>query len=177
VTSLTRISASSVMRPTVPQPAQAPHWAEGHIRRRRAGSPQAYARGLMPWRETVVTIGRMGRWVLLAMTLVVVVSVALLRRRPLPALVLLLAGSAAAKMAAPGSIAALLPFLLVLPAGIEVCFIAATRPRRTSITAAVVALGVLAGYAAVPAPPRLNLKAGELRPGCGGQHRFRRVAD
>jgi signal transduction histidine kinase len=146
------------MRPTVPQPAQAPHWAEDHIRR-RAGSPQAYARGLMPWRETVVTIGRMGRWVLLAMTLVVVVSVALLRRRPLPALVLLLAGSAAAKVAAPdsGQIAALLPFLLVLPAGIEVCFIAATRPRRTSIAAAVVALGVLAGYAAEPTPPRLNL--------------------
>ena len=116
----------------------------------------------MPWRETVVTIGRMGRWGLLAMTLVVVVSVALLRRRPLPALALLLAGSAAAKVAAPdsGLIAALLPFLLVLPAGIEVCFIAATRPRRTSIAAAVVALGVLAGYAAVPAPPRLNLKAG-----------------
>jgi signal transduction histidine kinase len=135
-----------------------PHWAKGRIRR-HAGSPQAYARGLTPSRETVITIGRMGSWMLLAMAVVVLLSVALLRSRPLAALALLIVGSAVVEVVSARQSAALLLFLLVLSAGIEVCYIAATRPRRTSITAAVVALGVLGGYAAAPTQPQPRLDA------------------
>jgi signal transduction histidine kinase len=105
----------------------------------------------------------MGRWVLLTLAAAVVLSVVLLRRRPMPALALLLSASTAA-VVVPGSrvIVSLMPYLLVLPAGIEVCFIAATRPRRTSITAAIAALGVLAGYAAVPSPLQLTLPPAAL---------------
>ena len=79
------------------------------------------------------------RWPLLALACVMVLSAGLLHRRPLSALALLLAGSAAAAITQDS----LLP---VLQIGIAVCFIAATRPRRISIAAAVMAFGVQAGY-------------------------------
>jgi signal transduction histidine kinase len=94
-------------------------------------------------------------WPLLATAGVVVLSAVLLRRWPLPALALLLAGAIAAATMPQLSIAnfnyqlVLQPpaFFLILPAGVAVGFIAATRPRPVSAGAAVVALGVLARYA------------------------------
>jgi signal transduction histidine kinase len=67
----------------------------------------------------------------------------LLHRRPLAALALMLSGSAAAATTlSVGEI----PLLQFLAADVALCFIAATRPRRTSLTAAAMALGTLAGY-------------------------------
>jgi signal transduction histidine kinase len=94
-------------------------------------------------------------WPLLATAGVVVLSAVLLRRWPLPALALLLAGAIAAAMMPQPGIAdfdyrlVLQPpaFFLILPAGVAVGFIAATRPQPISAGAAVVALGVLARYA------------------------------
>jgi signal transduction histidine kinase len=90
--------------------------------------------------------------IVLATAAVVMLSAVLLRRRPLPALALLLVGAIAAAMMAPASIAniylqlALQPpaFFLIAPAGVAVGCIAATRARPISIGAAVIALGVLA---------------------------------
>lgn len=87
---------------------------------------------------------------------VAVLAIVLLRRRPLTALALLLAGSLAAAVM-PGSWSAgsqtvaldpevllLVPVLFLL-AGAAVSFIAATRSPRVSIAAATVALGVQVG--------------------------------
>jgi signal transduction histidine kinase len=81
-------------------------------------------------------------WALLSLTVVALSAVLLLRHRPLLALILLLAGSAAM----PGIphmrfvlVATALPILL---AALYVCFIAATRSRRVSIAAAVLTIGV-----------------------------------
>jgi signal transduction histidine kinase len=101
-------------------------------------------------------------WPLLAMAGVVVLSAVLLRRWPLPALALLLAGAVAvSKMPAPTVITAPTdvqpvgpnPFLLIPPAGVAAGFIAATRPRAISIGAAATALGVLAWYTGGAMPP------------------------
>lgn len=67
----------------------------------------------------------------------------LLRRRPLVALALMLAGSAAMSTTLGVSEIPLLQFVAV---DVALYIIAATRPRRTGIAAAVMALGVLAGY-------------------------------
>jgi signal transduction histidine kinase len=85
---------------------------------------------------------------------VAVLGIVLLRRRPLTALALLLAGSVTVA-AAPGSwsgasgpVALNKPMLLVvlvLLASAAVSFIAATRPRRVSVAAAAAALGVQIG--------------------------------
>jgi signal transduction histidine kinase len=83
-------------------------------------------------------------WTGLAMCGVVVLSAVLLRRWPLPALALLLAGAIAAA-SAPQPAEPVASFLIA-PAGVAVGFIAATRPRRVSIAAAVAALAVLARY-------------------------------
>ncbi len=88
---------------------------------------------------------------------VAVGALVLLRRRPLTALALLLAGSVVVAVS-PGSWSAVAqvvalnaPMLLVVPVllvGAAVSFIAATRPRRVSIAAAAVALGVQVGSCA-----------------------------
>jgi signal transduction histidine kinase len=94
--------------------------------------------------------GRTGDPLLLLATAVPLVSLAgLLRRRPLPALALLLAGSLAETMVLHSPQIALLQFLVV---DIAVCFIAATRPHRISIFAAVMTLGVLAGCVTTRGP-------------------------
>jgi signal transduction histidine kinase len=87
----------------------------------------------------------MNWWALLSLTGVVALSAALLlRRRPLLALTLLLVGSAALQ-AIPGPgrqlsiVSLLLPLLLT---ELEVTFIAATWPRRVSIAAALLTIGV-----------------------------------
>jgi signal transduction histidine kinase len=104
-------------------------------------------------------------WPLLATAGVVVLSAVLLRRWPLSALALLLAGAIAAAIMPEPQIAnfyiqlAVQPpaFFLVPPAGVAVGCIAATRPRPVSIGAAVIALGVLARYAAMGMPPGLAI--------------------
>ena len=80
---------------------------------------------------------------LLATALVVGLSVPLLRRRPLLGLALLLVGSLAETLTMYAIEVVLLQFLVI---NIAVYFIAATRPRRVSVAAAVVTLGVLAAY-------------------------------
>jgi signal transduction histidine kinase len=98
-------------------------------------------------------------WPLLASAGVVMLSAVLLRRWPLSALALLLAGGlAAAIVPEPQQIAIAigpepLAFFLILPAGVAVGCIAATRARPISIGAAVIALGVLARDPAVGMPP------------------------
>jgi signal transduction histidine kinase len=77
-------------------------------------------------------------------TVVALAGSALLRRRPLPAVALLLAGSVAAAMALNSTRIAFLQFLAV---DVALCFIATAQPRRTSIVATAMALAVLAGYA------------------------------
>ncbi|MEU7606021.1 histidine kinase [Streptomyces sp. NPDC041003] len=75
---------------------------------------------------------------LLLVAFLTVLTAGLLRRRPLPALALLLAGWFAA-VSARGMLEAGL--LQVLISDLAVGYIAATRPRRTSLTAAGMALG------------------------------------
>jgi len=97
--------------------------------------------------------------VVLTMAGVVVLSAVLLRRWPLPALALLLAGAIAAAMM-PQPINSdfyqlvLSPpvFFLSAPAGVAVGFIAAARPRPVSIAAAVIAFGVQARYVGAGMP-------------------------
>jgi signal transduction histidine kinase len=88
----------------------------------------------------------MNWWALLPLTgLAALSATLLLRRRPLLALALLLAGSAILQVLppAPGRRLMLVSLLLpILLAGLEICFIAATRPRRVSIAAAVLTVGV-----------------------------------
>jgi signal transduction histidine kinase len=92
-------------------------------------------------------------WPLLATAGVVALSAVLLRRSPLSALTLLLAGVIAVAMMPDPQLnflqQVLQPpaFFLIAPAGVAVGFVAATRPRPVSIGAAVIALGVQARYA------------------------------
>jgi signal transduction histidine kinase len=85
----------------------------------------------------------MNWWALLALAGVVALSAGLLRRWPLLALTVLLAGSVVMQVL-PHSRVLLLLFLLlpILLTGLEVCFIAATRSRLVSIVAAVLTIGV-----------------------------------
>ncbi|MEU8173698.1 histidine kinase [Microbispora hainanensis] len=71
---------------------------------------------------------------------------ALLRRRPVPALVLLLTASVAGTM--PLGVAEI-PLPQFLAAEVAVFFIAAERPRGTGVAAVVLALATLGGYLAV----------------------------
>jgi signal transduction histidine kinase len=76
-------------------------------------------------------------------------SALLLRRWPLAALVVLLGGSATTMVLRPRPSYAL--FVLACVVGLEVCYIAATRSRRVSVTgAAVAAAGLLIPLLAVP---------------------------
>lgn len=88
--------------------------------------------------------GGLPRWPQLAVAFVMVVCAGLPRRGPLTALALLLGGTIVSAITLSVKDIPLLQFLAV---DIALCFIAATRPRRTSVTAAVMALGVLLGYA------------------------------
>jgi signal transduction histidine kinase len=116
--------------------------------------------------HTVVLTGRIASgygampWPLLAMAGVVVLSAVLLRRWPLSALALLLAGVVAVRMMREPQVITdiqLAPppaaFFLIPPAGVAVGCIAATRPRAISIGAAVIALGVLARCIGDGMPP------------------------
>jgi signal transduction histidine kinase len=81
----------------------------------------------------------------LAMSLALAGS-ALLRRRPLAAFAVLVAGTVVSTVAwrQPE-----IPPLQFLAGDVALCFIAATRPRRSSLAVAAVLLGMLAGYLAM----------------------------
>ncbi|MCX4821164.1 sensor histidine kinase [Streptomyces sp. NBC_01142] len=81
---------------------------------------------------------------LLLVAVLTVLTASLLRHRPLSALALLLAGGFATA-SARGMLE--VGFLQVLISDLAVGYIAATRPRRTSLTAAIVALGAQAASA------------------------------
>jgi signal transduction histidine kinase len=91
------------------------------------------------------------------------VSAFLLRRRALTALAVLLGGSVASMGLQPGQADAAL-VALACAAGLEVCYLAATRNRRVSVTGAAMAVGagLLIPLLGVPSP-------GSLRVGGGGQ--------
>ncbi|MFD7552369.1 sensor histidine kinase [Streptomyces sp. NPDC059816] len=78
--------------------------------------------------------------------LVVLTGSALLRRRTAPAFGLVLVGTVISSVAWRQNEVLPLPFLGV---DVALCYVAATRTRRTAIAAAAGALGVLAGYLAL----------------------------
>ncbi|NYI07816.1 sensor histidine kinase [Allostreptomyces psammosilenae] len=93
---------------------------------------------------SVFTLGA-GHWALLAVAAATTLAGSvLLRRRPLTALGLLLAGSTCTAMALTSTE---ITFTQFMAAEVALAHIAATRPRRSSVVAAVMALGVLFGYA------------------------------
>ncbi|MFC1401705.1 MULTISPECIES: sensor histidine kinase [Streptacidiphilus] len=83
---------------------------------------------------------------LLIATVLAVAGSAWLRRRPMAALSLLLLGAVAGAMVLNSTEINFLQFLTV---DVALCHIAATRPRRVSVPAAGLAIGVLVVYAAV----------------------------
>jgi signal transduction histidine kinase len=94
-------------------------------------------------------------------------SAFLLRRRPLTALAVLLGGFAVSMGLQPRLSAAALAVLAVLAcaAGLEICYLAATRTRRVSVTGTAMAVG--AGLLI----PLLGMPfAGSLRDGSGGHY-------
>ena len=76
-------------------------------------------------------------------------SALLLRRWPLVALVVLLGGSVASVMLQPRSVVA--PIVVPVAAGLEICYLAATRNRKVSVTGvAMAAVGLLIPVLAAP---------------------------
>ena len=87
-------------------------------------------------------------WASAVVACVVVVSAGLLRRWPLLALAVLVAIPAAASTMDAMRLGLGLLVLFYAAAGIEVCFIAATRSRRTSLVATLMVFGVPAVFVA-----------------------------
>ena len=80
-------------------------------------------------------------------------SALLLRRRPLTALAVLLGGSVAAMALKSSAPASTLQIVAACAAGLEVCYIAATRTRRVSVTGlAMASAGLLILLLGVPSP-------------------------
>jgi signal transduction histidine kinase len=97
-------------------------------------------------------------WGFPALICALVASALLLRRRPLLALAVTLAGSVAA-MAQPTIPVSAGLVVVVCAAGLEICYLAATRPRRVSVTGVVMAgaglvIPLLAGPSAGPLQDR-----------------------
>jgi signal transduction histidine kinase len=124
---------------------------------RRRGGPREYARGQTIIPPLAASIAAM--WAFAALGCVLLASALLLRRRPLIALAVTLGGWVVVSGAldVPRPIA--LPSVLVGAAGIEICYIAATRTRRVSV-AGVAMVGIVA---LVPAD-LTRLWGGNLRP-------------
>ena len=105
-------------------------------------------------------------------------SALLLRRRPLTALAVLLGGSVAAMALKPQMPTSTLPIVAACAAGLEICYIAATRTRAVSVTGVAMAgAGLLILLLGVPSPgttrratpwPPSRPPAGRLCPDCGG---------
>ena len=87
-------------------------------------------------------------WASAVVACVVVVSAGLLRRWPLLALAVLMAIPATASTMDAMRLGLGLLVLFYAAAGIEVCFIAATRSRRTSLVATLMVFGVPAVFVA-----------------------------
>ncbi len=85
-------------------------------------------------------------WGFPALICALVASALLLRRRPLLALAVTLAGSVAS-MAQPTIPASAGLVVVVCAAGLEICYLAATRTRRVSVTGVVMAGAGLADSA------------------------------
>jgi signal transduction histidine kinase len=98
-------------------------------------------------------------WALAVVACVVVVSAGLLRRWPLLALALVLTIPVVASTADAMRLGLGLLALFYAAAGIEVCFVAATRPRRISLIAVLMVLGVPAifGVEGLKQPVQLEL--------------------
>jgi signal transduction histidine kinase len=88
---------------------------------------------------------------ILAPALVLGLPAVLLRRRPLVALALMIAGSYFSTLMLN---AWEIPYLQFLAVDMAVCFIAVSRPRRTSVTAAVMALSALGDFGIYRFPVR-----------------------
>ncbi len=83
-------------------------------------------------------------WAFPVLCCALLASALLLRRRPLPALAVMLGGSAAAIALKPVMPVSALEIVLAGAAGIEICYIAATRPRVVSVAGlAMVGAGLL----------------------------------
>jgi signal transduction histidine kinase len=95
-------------------------------------------------------------WGFPALICALVASALLLRRRPLLALAVTLAGSVAS-MAQPTIPVSAGLVVVVCAAGLEICYLAATRPRRVSVT------GVVMAGAGLVIPLLAGLSAGPLR--------------
>ncbi len=92
-------------------------------------------------------------WAFPAFICALLASALLLRRRPLTALAVILGGSLATMALKPVMPASALQIVLAGAAGIEICYIAATRTLRVSATGlAMVGVGLL-----IPVPGGLNL--------------------
>ncbi|WP_223773794.1 sensor histidine kinase [Streptomyces sp. 135] len=131
--------------PTSPS-VTAAEWAPRAWRPRAWLTPVAWCAGLgYPFAVYFVMLdGRGGFSALTVAPLIVLTALvaALLRSRPLPALMLLLVGWAAARTQTQNMEVA---YLQVLLGDLAVGYIAATRPRRTSVAAAALALGAQFG--------------------------------
>jgi signal transduction histidine kinase len=103
-------------------------------------------------------------WELPVLLCVVLVSALVLRRWPLAALAVLLGGSLAVILG--GSVASVVPrsmpmiamlVLVICAAGLEICYLTATRSRKVSLTGvAMVGVSLLAGLLAAPSLGRLS---------------------
>jgi len=92
-------------------------------------------------------------WAFPVLGCALLVSALLLRRRPLTALAVLLGGSAAAVALTSPVPASTVQIAAACAAGIEVCYIAATRTRRVSVTGVAMAgAGLLILLLGVPSP-------------------------
>src|SRR6266481_5327665 len=92
-------------------------------------------------------------WAFPAFICALLASAVLLRRRPLTALAVMLGGSVATMALKPIMPASALQIPIAGVVGIEICYIAATRPRAVSVTGlAMVGAGLL-----IPGPGGLNL--------------------
>ncbi|WP_399923446.1 sensor histidine kinase [Streptomyces kanamyceticus] len=127
-------------------PSVTAEWVPRAWRPRAWLTPVAWCAGLgYPFAVYFVMLdGRGGFSALTVAPLIVLTALvaALLRSRPLPALTLLLAGWAAARTQTQNMEVA---YLQVLLGDLAVGYIAATRPRRTSVAAAALALGAQFG--------------------------------
>src|SRR5713101_74559 len=92
-------------------------------------------------------------WVFPVLGCALLASALLLRRRPLTALAVLLGGSVAAMALKSPVPASTVQIVAACAAGIEVCYIAATRTRRVSVTGVAMAgAGLLILLLGVPSP-------------------------
>jgi signal transduction histidine kinase len=86
-------------------------------------------------------------------------SAALLRRSPLAALALTLGGAVAFMALQPGA-GSIELVVFACAAGLEICYTAATRTRRVSVTAVAVATGISLLFPLLRVPPRSSIQIG-----------------